>query len=199
MAKNPSRVFVVDYDSSWPDTFEMLRRDVLAAVGDVALSVEHVGSTAVPGLAAKPIIDMDVIVASRDKVPQAIARLRALGYVHRGNLGIKDREAFSSPERLPTHHLYVCLQGSAALENHLLLRDFLRCNPTAVGEYGHLKKQLASEFPSDVESYIAGKTDYILTVLRRAGLPESRLQAIRDANLPSSRAPRGDPADATRS
>jgi len=187
MAENntPRRVLVVDYDPLWPNAFEVLRRAVWTAVRDIALSVEHVGSTAVPGLAAKPIIDMDVIVASHGKVPEAIVRLGALGYVHRGNLGIEDREAFGSPEGLPAHHLYVCIQGSAALANHLALRDFLRHNPTAAAEYGSLKKQLAAEFPSDVDSYIAGKTDYILTVLRNAGFPEPWLQAIKDANLPS--------------
>jgi len=185
-AASRRRVLVVDYDPSWPDTFETLRRDVWAAVCDVALSVEHVGSTAVPGLAAKPVIDMDVIVAERARVPGAVARLGALGYVHRGNLGIEDREAFTSPQGPPAHHLYLCIQGSVALANHLALRDFLRRNPAAAAEYGRLKKQLATEFPNDVDSYCAGKTDYILTMLRSASVPESWLQAIRDANPPAS-------------
>ena len=83
------------------------------------MSVEHVGSTAVPGLAAKPIIDMDVVVAAPDNLSEAIERLATLGYVHRGNLGIDDREAFDSPQGLPAHHLYLCLGESAALANHL--------------------------------------------------------------------------------
>lgn len=176
------KVLVVDYDPSWPELFDSLRQSVWPAIRDVASSVEHVGSTAVPGLAAKPVIDMDVIVASRDRVPDAIVRLKTLGYVHRGNLGIEDREAFGAPESLPPHHLYVCLQGSAALENHLVLRDFLRRTPSAAAEYGRLKKELAARFPSNMDSYIAGKTDYIVAVLRSAGLPESRLQAITEAN-----------------
>lgn len=147
MAENRRRVLVVDYDPSWPDMFEALRRAVWAAVHDVALSVEHVGSTAIPGLAAKPVIDIDVVVASHDKVPETIARLGALGYVHQGNLGIKDREAFRSPEGLPAHHLYVCWAGSDALANHLALRDFLRRDPLAAAEYGRIKKQLAAQFP----------------------------------------------------
>lgn len=184
LAENRPRVCVVDYDPSWPDTFEALRREVWPAVREVALSIEHVGSTAVPGLAAKPVIDMDVIVAARDRVAEAIARLGALGYVHRGNLGIEDREAFSSAQRLPTHHLYLCVQGSAALANHLALRDYLRRNPAAVAQYGRLKKELAAEFPDDVDRYGAAKTDRILTMLRSASIPETWLQAIREANLP---------------
>lgn len=184
LAENRGRVRVVDYDPSWPDTFDALRRDVWAAVRDVALSIEHVGSTAVPGLAAKPVIDMDVVVAAREKVPEAIARLAALGYMHRGNLGIEDREAFASPHGLPAHHLYLCIQGSGALANHLALRDYLRRNSAAAAQYGRLKKQLAAEFPDDVDSYGAAKTDCILMMLRSASVPESWLQAIREANLP---------------
>src|SRR5882762_9128870 len=105
-------VVVVDYDPSWPGTFETLKSRVLPVVGTVALAVEHVGSTAVPGLAAKPIIDMDVIVATSAHVTLAIERLATLGYVHRGNLGIADREAFESPKGLAPHHLYVCVRGS---------------------------------------------------------------------------------------
>lgn len=184
MARNRPRVLVVDYDPSWPDTFEAFRGRVWTAVCDIALSVEHVGSTAVPGLAAKPVIDMDVIVTSRDHVPQAIERLAELGYVHRGNLGIEEREAFIPPSVGAAHNLYVCLQGSIALANHLALRDFLRRNPAACAEYGRLKKQLASEFPHDVDGYTVGKTDYILRLLRNAGIAEPLLQAISDANLP---------------
>jgi GrpB-like predicted nucleotidyltransferase (UPF0157 family) len=165
--------------------FESLRRPVWAAVRDVAVSVEHVGSTAVPGLAAKPIIDMDVVARSSANLSEAIKRLATLGYVHRGNLGIEDREAFESPHGLPAHHLYVCLEGSAALANHLTLRDFLRRDAVAATEYGRIKKQLAARFPGDIDSYIAGKTDFILTALRNAGFPDPVLRAIRDVNLPS--------------
>lgn len=176
------KVIPVDYDPSWPDLFETLRRPIWSAVCELAVSVEHVGSTAVPGLAAKPVIDMDVVVASREKIPDAIARLATLGYVHVGDLGIEDREAFNNPEGLPPHHLYVCPQGSAALANHLALRDFLRGNRAAAAEYGRLKKQLAAQFPNDIDSYVAGKTDYLLQVLRDTGFPELLLRKIGAAN-----------------
>jgi GrpB-like predicted nucleotidyltransferase (UPF0157 family) len=78
MAENQRRVLVVDYDPSWPSMFEVLRRPVWAAVQDLAVSIEHVGSTAVPGLAAKPIIDMDVVMASSDNMSAAIERLATL-------------------------------------------------------------------------------------------------------------------------
>ena len=167
--RSPRTIVVVDYDPSWPLTFGSLRAPLWDAVRDVALAVEHVGSTAVPGLAAKPIIDIDVIVSARAETRAAVDRLAAVGYVHQGTLGIEGREAFESPAGLPAHHLYVCVQGSAALINHLTLRDYLRGHPDRAAAYGHLKKQLAAQFPTDIDKYVAGKTDFVLATLRAAG------------------------------
>jgi GrpB-like predicted nucleotidyltransferase (UPF0157 family) len=183
MPKQSQReVLVVEYDSSWPLTFATLQVPIGESLRGIALSVEHVGSTSVPGLAAKPIIDIDVILPSRAEIPATIERLAALGYVHCGNLGIEDREAFESPAGLPAHHLYACVQDSTALANHLAVRDCLRRNPAAASAYGRLKKQLAEQFPTDIEGYIAGKTDFLLEILRSAGFPDVALLAIRDAN-----------------
>ena len=167
--RSPRTIVVVDYDPSWPLTFASLRAPVWEAVRDVAITVEHVGSTAVPGLAAKPIIDIDVIVPTRAEIPAVIDRLAAIGYVHQGNLGIEDREAFKSPAGLPAHHLYVCVRGSVALTNHLALRDYLRGHPDRAVAYGQLKKRLAAQFPTDIDRYVAGKTDFVLAALRAAG------------------------------
>ena len=167
--RSPRTLVVVDYDTSWPLTFGSLRAPLWDAVRDVALAVEHVGSTAVPGLAAKPIIDIDVIVSARAEIRAAVDRLAAVGYVHQGNLGIEGREAFESPAGLPAHHLYVCVQGSTALINHLTLRDYLRGHPDRAAAYGRLKKQLAAQFPTDIDKYVAGKTDFVLATLRAAG------------------------------
>lgn len=160
----------------------MLAAPIRAALHGIAVSVEHIGSTSVPGLAAKPIIDIDVVVASRASIAAVIERLQPMGYVSRGNLGIGDREAFESPADLPAHHLYACVHGSVALANHLAVRDFLRRNPVTRAAYGQLKKQLAGQFPEDVANYLAGKTDFLLEVLRGAGLSAAVLRALRDAN-----------------
>jgi GrpB-like predicted nucleotidyltransferase (UPF0157 family) len=124
-------IVVVDYDPYWPATFEQLRQRIWPAVADVATSVEHVGSTSVPGLAAKPIIDMSVVVPTASDVSIAIGRLAALGYIHCGNLGVEERDAFQSPGDLPRHHLYLCPHNSLALRNHVLVRDYLRAHPEA--------------------------------------------------------------------
>jgi GrpB-like predicted nucleotidyltransferase (UPF0157 family) len=177
-----SRVHVVDYDPEWPRTFERIRSYVWPAVQDVAIGVEHVGSTAVPGLLAKPVIDACIVVTSGREIPECIDRLASIGYVHRGNLGVPDREAFRQPEELPKHHLYLSPRESLSLKNHLGFRDHLRTHPEAAREYGDLKASLARRFPTDMDSYIDGKTDFVLRILAAIGLSEKELAAIRSIN-----------------
>ena len=94
-------ITIVDYDPQWPILFEQLRIPVANVLGDLASSIEHVGSTSVPGLPAKPIIDMDVVVATAARIPHVIERLATLGYVYEGDKGIRGREAFAiSPKTL---------------------------------------------------------------------------------------------------
>lgn len=180
-------IVVVDYDPSWPEAFERVHSSVWPVVGDVAVGVEHVGSTAVPGLAAKPIIDVSVVVRAASDVPAAIERLATLGYVHRGNLGVEGREAFESPDGLPAHHLYLCPRDSPGLANHLAVRDHLRTHPDTAREYAELKKQLAERFPHDIDGYADGKTDFLLRLLRAVGLPSMQLAEVERANRLSGR------------
>jgi GrpB-like predicted nucleotidyltransferase (UPF0157 family) len=175
-------VVVVDYNEEWPRQFEALRARIWPVVADVAVRIEHVGSTSVQGLAAKPIIDMTVVVAGRGDVPLTIERLATIGYRHLGNLDIEDREAFDHCADLNRHHLYVCPEGTIGLVNQLAVRDYLRAQPDAAREYGELKKHLAQLFPTDIDSYVFGKTDFILDVLRRVGLTEEQLASIERVN-----------------
>jgi GrpB-like predicted nucleotidyltransferase (UPF0157 family) len=164
----PGPVIIVDYDPHWPDFFEELRAPVVAALGDLVVGVEHVGSTAVPGLAAKPIIDMDVVVPSVSDIPEAIRRLAILGYVHRGDLGIAGREAFTSPSGKPRHHLYVCALGSEELRRHRSFRDHLLTHPEDARAYTALKKAAALRFAEDRAAYNEAKTRFVEAVLQRA-------------------------------
>jgi len=177
-------IVVVDYDPRWPAMFERLRARIWPVVRDVATTIEHVGSTAVPGLAAKPIVDLDVVVPTDHEIPAAIDRLARLGYLHRGNLGVADRETFTSPASLPRHHVYVCPGVSLALANHLAVRDYLCAHPDAAREYGALKKRLALQFAHDVDGYVSGKTEMILRILRTAGFQADELGAIERINRP---------------
>ncbi len=178
----PQPIVVVDYDPTWPEVFERLRALVWQVVQDFALGIEHVGSTSVPGLAAKPIIDMDVVISSPVQIPLAIERLGTLGYVHRGNLGIEGREAFQQPAHLPAHHLYVCPQDSVSLRNHLALREYLRAHPEARQAYRALKKRLAQEHAHNIEAYIEAKSDLILSMLAQTGFESDQIAAIREQN-----------------
>lgn len=174
-------VVLVDYDSKWPLAFEELRLPVSVALRDVAISIEHVGSTAVPGLAAKPVIDMDVVVAESD-VMQAVECLSKLAYEHLGDLGIPLREAFRSPSGSRPHNLYVCPSHSPALANHLAFRDYLRGDIEVSREYGALKKRLVEKFSDDMDSYVEGKTTFIVGILARAGLTRNAIADIEKMN-----------------
>src|SRR5690606_5344148 len=123
-------------------------------------------STSVPGLSAKPVIDIDIVPEDWSDFPLIRDRLCAVGYSHRGDLGIPEREMFAEPSDTPRHNLYVCRKGSDSLRNHLLLRDYLSTRPNAMEEYGRLKKELARRFPDDVANYCAAKTEFITGCLR---------------------------------
>jgi GrpB-like predicted nucleotidyltransferase (UPF0157 family) len=158
---------VVEYDPEWPGRFAGIRDRVTPALGAVEHRVEHVGSTAVPGLAAKPIIDVDVVVAEPD-VDRAVALLAALGYRHVGDLGIVGREALLPPAEEPYHHLYVVMDGSAALADHVDLRDYLVAHPAAARRYARRKYELAHLLDSDRDEYVRQKGDLVEELLRLA-------------------------------
>jgi GrpB-like predicted nucleotidyltransferase (UPF0157 family) len=175
-------VRVVDYNPRWPDHFCRLQDWIWPSVSDLAVAVEHVGSTSVPGLAAKPVIDLDIVIPSRGEMPSMVVRLGLLGYEHRGNLGIEDREAFSMPDNQPAHNLYVCPRDSVALRNHLALRDHLRDHPSDVVAYSRLKKQLAERFSHDMDGYVEGKTGFVLSILAQYEFSADSLESIKRLN-----------------
>jgi GrpB-like predicted nucleotidyltransferase (UPF0157 family) len=176
-------VVVEVYNPQWPLQFQELHSLLWPAVKDVALSIEHVGSTSVPGLAAKPVLDIDIVISDMSKLERVIMGLAGLGYEHRGNLGIEDREAFRHPQPRYKHNLYVCPQTSIALINHLSLRDTLRADAGLRDEYAKLKFELAQKFPNSIDDYLEGKTAFILRILEKNGLTPERLEEIRLANL----------------
>ncbi|MEO8602674.1 MAG: GrpB family protein [bacterium] len=175
-------IVVVDYDPAWPAVFEQLRARLRPALSDPAWRIEHVGSTSVPGLAAKPVIDLSVVVPAANALPPVIERLAGLDYIHLGELGVEGREAFRCTADLPAHNLYACPQGSLGLVNQLAVRDYLRAHAETAQAYAALKRRLAEQFPHDIDSYVDGKTDLLLDILTRAGIDAGRLAAIERAN-----------------
>ena len=165
-------IVVVPYDEKWKQRFEEIAGEVSAALGELALSIEHVGSTSVPGLAAKPIIDIDVVIEDESVLPAIVGALEKIGYHYEGNLGIPGREAFGyeGKTHLMEHHLYVCPKDSPELRRHLSFRDYLRGHPEAVQEYSRIKEEASRLFPHDIDGYINHKGTVIEKIYREIGL-----------------------------
>jgi GrpB-like predicted nucleotidyltransferase (UPF0157 family) len=177
-----SIVKVVDYQPDWPAQFRILCDSVWPLVADLAIAIEHVGSTSVTGMAAKPVIDLDIVTRSRDEIPAVAMRLAQLGYRYLGNLGVEDREAFRAAKNEPAHNLYVCPSNSIALRNHIAFRNHLRAHAEDAAAYAALKRQLAERFSRDINRYAEAKTDFVLSILARYGLSSDCLDSIRRAN-----------------
>ena len=156
-------IVVIPYDEKWDEAFEDIRKELSEALGDLSQRIEHVGSTAVRGLSAKPIIDIDVVIDDTSLLPKVVEALQSIGYIHEGDLGIPGREAFKydKKEHLMKHHLYVCAKDSAELKRHLSFRDYLRSHPEAVCEYSRIKEEGARLYPDDIDKYIEHKSPFI--------------------------------------
>ena len=165
-------VIVLPYDEAWKSDFEKIKNELENAIGDCIIGIEHVGSTSVEGLSAKPCIDIDVIIKDYSIFETVVNRLNAIGYIHEGNLGIPNREAFKYSEKphLQKHHLYVCPQDSEELRRHITFRDFLRSNADAVKKYSEVKETAAKLFPYDIDKYINYKSPCIEELYRQCGL-----------------------------
>ena len=166
------RVVIVPYDEAWKNAFEEIKTEIEAEIGALIIGIEHVGSTSVEGMSAKPCIDIDVIIKDYSAFGEIVRKLGVIGYIHEGDLGIKDREAFKYVDKphLMLHHLYVCPQDSEELRRHITFRDFLRKNPEAVKKYSRVKETAAQLFPDEIEQYIAFKAPCIEELYKECGL-----------------------------
>ena len=165
-------IVVLPYDEQWKQDFLKIKAELTDALGQLIIRIEHVGSTSVPGLSAKPIIDIDVVIKDYSLFENVVSALGKIGYQHEGDLGIKGREAFkySGKEHLRKHHLYVCPEDSPELKRHMAFRDYLRTHPDAVWEYSRIKEEGAARYPDDIERYIAHKSPFIERIYAELGL-----------------------------
>ncbi len=181
---------IAPYNPNWKTEFEALKHVFDSRLPN--LTIEHVGSTSIEGLYAKPILDIDIIIEDLSQLVEVSKELQEMGYLSKGEQGIADRYAFKqssefSPFTNPkkkwqAHHLYVCLRGSLALRNHILFRDILRSNPDLRVHYTELKKSLTEKLQIMSDAYQVKKTEFIISVLASAGLSEDELNEIRKAN-----------------
>ena len=167
-----AKVIVEPYNEAWKAAFEEIKKEIEDVMGPLIMGIEHVGSTSVEGLSAKPCIDLDIIIRDYTVFDQVVSKLETIGYIHEGNLGIPDREAFKYADKphLQNHHLYVCPQYSEELHRHITFRDFLRSNPEAVKKYSFTKETAAQLFPEDIDKYMEYKSPCIEELYKMCGL-----------------------------
>ena len=165
-------VVVLPFDEQWKYDFIHIKAELANVLGQLAIAIEHVGSTSVQGLSAKPIIDIDVVIKDYSELENVISALRKIGYQHEGNLGITGREAFKyeGKEHLRKHHLYVCPEDSQELRRHIAFRDYLKTHPDAVREYSCIKEEGAELYPDDIDRYIEHKSPFIEKIYAEIGI-----------------------------
>lgn len=164
------RVMLALYSPLWPDCFRAEQQSLSGILGASALAFEHIGSTSIPGMAAKPIIDIMVAVRGLNEVEGFLEGLCCLGYQDKGSGGAPDRRYFvKGMESRRTHHLNFTELKSRFWKEHILFRDYLRTHPEAAAEYSALKQALARKFPKDRASYTRSKEEFVQSVLLRAG------------------------------
>jgi GrpB-like predicted nucleotidyltransferase (UPF0157 family) len=165
---------------------------LVEALQGFTIDIQHVGSTAVPGLWAKPVLDIDIIIDNENELAAITKKLQALGYLSKGEQGIPGRFAFrqsdartpftSHKKEWPSHHLYVCYANSLAVKNHLFFRNALLADKELAERYSTLKRSLVAEKGMTREKYTQHKTGFILSVLSTLGMDDAALDTIRKVN-----------------
>lgn len=178
MEDNPNEVIIVDYNPAWPEMFEQEKARLLAGAGQWIEDIQHVGSTSIPGLAAKPIIDIMIAIYDLADVQKCVAPIEKLGYDYLGEHGLPERHFFRKPRldgwHKRTHHIHMVLKGSNQWINQVHFRDHLREHPDARQQYEKLKRELAEQYHNDRIAYTDAKQDFVFAILRQAGHPDER-------------------------
>ena len=157
MAKR--KIVLKPHRPEWAAAFEEMRQSIRAACGDVVVEMHHIGSTSIPGIAAKPIIDMLPTVRRCEDGCACVAPLAALGLEYLGAYGIEGRHYFRSTDP-PRHHLHMFAADHPEVGRHLRFRDYLRANPEEARAYQALKRSLAAQYVDDVDGYADAKTAF---------------------------------------
>lgn len=161
-------VEIVPYDPAWPTFFANAQAVLRAWLGSAVVAVDHIGSTSVPGMPAKPVIDIDITLTGPDAIPGAAARLVEAGYEPRGNRYGDDVWAFLSKSAMPRLRVYLCPPHNRTHEQRLLFRDYLRRHDAAAMAYATLKRRLAERFPYDGDRYTAEKSAFVQGIVAKA-------------------------------
>lgn len=164
------KVEVVPHSPRWRDAFAAEAKHVAAALGQCVVAIHHIGSTAIPNIYAKPVIDLLVEVKDITEVDGRSSAMESLGYEVMGEYGIPGRRYFRKDTRegIRTHNLHAFEAGSAEVARHLAFRDYMVAHPEDAQRYGELKRRLAEEHPQSMDGYMDGKDGFIKETDRRA-------------------------------
>jgi GrpB-like predicted nucleotidyltransferase (UPF0157 family) len=163
------RVEVAAYDAHWVDLYQAEAERLAGVFGDLLVEMYHIGSTAIPGLAAKPVIDIMPLVRAIEQVDALTPAMEELDYLAKGEAGISGRRFFIKPsDAVRTHHVHVFQWGDPEGIRHLAFRAYLTAHPQLSEEYGKLKTRLAHQYPFDIHAYMDGKNEWVQSVEKQA-------------------------------
>ena len=164
------RIYMVPHDPQWRQEFQQKAEQIAAALGNNVVAVHHVGSTAIPAIYAKPVIDLLLVVRDLSALGEQQPLIEALGYEALGEFGIPGRRYFRRDNEAGdrTHQVHAFEDGSPQIQRHLAFRDYMLAHPDAAQAYSDLKRELAAQYPNDSESYMDGKDEFIKDIDRRA-------------------------------
>ena len=163
------RVEVVPHSPGWAAAFRAEADRLRTVLGDEVVAVHHVGSTAIPGISAKPIIDILLAVREVERLDERGSEMAGLGYEARGEFGLPGRRFFAKDtDGQRTHQIHAYATGNPELERHLAFRDYMISHPEDARAYGRLKEELARRFPTDIVGYMDGKDAFIKEMERKA-------------------------------
>jgi GrpB-like predicted nucleotidyltransferase (UPF0157 family) len=164
------RVGVVSYNPNWKDMYEKESEKIKNILNDIIIDIHHIGSTAIPGIKAKPVIDILVEVKDIEAVDQYNHKMEELGYEAMGEYGIPKRRFFQKRGNKRTHHIHIFQAGNKEIERHINFKEYLVTHPDKGREYSKLKEKLVTKDTYDVENYTNGKSDFINEIDRKAKL-----------------------------
>ena len=164
------RVEVVSYSPNWKDMYKEESEKIKNVLSDIIIDIHHIGSTAIPGIKAKPVIDILVEVKDIERVDQYNHKMKELGYEAMGEYGIPKRRFFRKGGNNRTHHIHIFQVGNEEIERHINFKEYLIAHPDKAREYSKLKEELVNKYTYDVENYSNSKSDFIKEIDRKAKL-----------------------------
>lgn len=161
---------VENYKEKWSGLYKKEKAHLSHIFKDILVDIYHIGSTALPDIKAKPVIDIMVVVQDIKEVDKHNQKMSDLGYEPKGEFGIKDRRFFQKGGNNRTHHVHVFQKGDKEVKRHLNFRDYMCTHPSQARQYSCLKEALAARYPNDIDKYIEGKNDFIKEIDRKAAI-----------------------------